>query len=53
MIKGLNDDDRREIVKYRLEKSLRTYNEAVGSIANGYVETAANRLYSYPAAISK
>ena len=45
MIKGLNDDDRREIVKYRLEKSLRTYNESVGSIANGYVETAANRLY--------
>ena len=45
MIKGLNDEDRREIVKYRLDKSLRTYNEAVGSIANGYVETAANRLY--------
>ena len=45
MIKGLNDEDRREIVKYRLEKSLRTYNEAVGSIANGYVDTAANRLY--------
>ena len=45
MIKGLTDEDRREIVKYRLEKSLRTYNEAVGSIANGYVETAANRLY--------
>ena len=45
MIKGLNEEDRREIVKYRLEKSLRTYNEAVGSIANGYVETAANRLY--------
>ena len=45
MIKGLNDEDRREIVKYRLEKSLRTYDEAVGSIANGYVETAANRLY--------
>ena len=45
MIKGLNDEDRREIVKYRLEKSLRTYNEAVGSIANGYVETSANRLY--------
>lgn len=53
MIKGLNDEDRREIVKYRLEKSLRTYNEAVGSIANGYVETASNRLYSFPAAISK
>ena len=53
MIKGLNDEDRREIVKYMLEKSLRTYKEAVGSIANGYVETAANRLYSFPAAISK
>ena len=45
MIKGLKDEDRREIVKYRLEKSLRTYYEAVGSIYNGYVETAANRLY--------
>ena len=45
MIKGLKDKDRREIVKYRLEKSLRTYYEAVGSISNGYVETAANRLY--------
>ena len=45
MIKGLKDEDRREIVKYRLEKSLRTYYEAVGSISNGYVETAANRLY--------
>ena len=37
MIKGLKDEDRREIVKYRLEKSLRTYYEAVGSISNGYV----------------
>lgn len=45
MIRGLKDEDRREIVKYRLEKSLRTYYEAVGSISNGYVETAANRLY--------
>ena len=45
MFKGLKDEDRREIVKYRLEKSLRTYYEAVGSISNGYVETAANRLY--------
>lgn len=45
MIKGLKDEDRREIVKYRLEKSLRTYYEAVGSISNGYIETAANRLY--------
>lgn len=46
MIKGqLTDTDRTEIVKYRLEKAYRTYNEAVGSIKNGYVETAANRLY--------
>lgn len=46
MIKGqLTDADRTEIVKYRLEKAYRTYNEAVGSIKNGYVETAANRLY--------
>ena len=45
MIKGLKDEDRREIVKYRLEKSLRTYYEAVGSISKGYVETAASRLY--------
>ena len=46
MIKGqLTDTDRTEIVKYRLEKAYRTYNEAIGSIEDGYVETAANRLY--------
>lgn len=46
MIKGqLTDTDRTEIVKYRQEKAYRTYNEAIGSIENGYVETAANRLY--------
>ena len=46
MIKGqLTDTDRTEIVKYRIEKAYRTYQEAVGSIKNGYVETAANRLY--------
>ena len=46
MIKGqLTDTDRTEIVKYRLVKAYRTYNEAIGSIENGYVETAANRLY--------
>lgn len=46
MIKGqLTDTDRTEIVKYRLEKAYRTYNEAIGSIENCYVETAANRLY--------
>lgn len=33
MIKGqLTDTDRTEIVKYRLEKAYRTYNEAIGSI---------------------
>ena len=42
MIKGqLTDTDRTEIVKYRLEKAYRTYNEAIGSIENSYVETAA------------
>ena len=41
MIKGLlSDTDRTEIVKYRIEKAYRTYQEAVGSI-----ETASNRLY--------
>lgn len=33
MIKGLlSDTDRIEIVKYRIEKAYRTYQEAVGSI---------------------
>ena len=41
----LSDADRKEVVKYRLEKANRTYQEAIGSIKNGYVETAANRLY--------
>lgn len=37
MIKGqLTDTDRTEIVKYRLEKAYRTYNEAIGSIENSY-----------------
>lgn len=46
MLKGqLSDADRLEIVKYRLEKASRTYDEAIGSIANKYCETAANRLY--------
>ena len=46
MTKGqLSDTDRIEVVKYRLEKASRTYKEAIGSINNGYVETAANRLY--------
>ncbi len=46
MLKGLlSEEDRREIVKYRLEKANRTYKEAVGAIGNGFCETAANRLY--------
>ena len=37
MIKGqLTDTDRTEIVKYRLEKAYRTYNEAIGSIENSW-----------------
>ncbi len=41
----LSDEDRKEVVKYRIEKAIRTYTEAVGSIKSGYTETAANRLY--------
>ena len=45
MIKGLlSDTDRTEIVKYRIEKAYRTYQEAVGSIENGYVETGECKL---------
>lgn len=42
---NLTEQDRREIVRYRIEKAQRTYHEAVGSIESGFVETAANRLY--------
>ena len=31
----LSDADRKKVVKYRLEKANRTYQEAVGSIKNG------------------
>lgn len=41
----LSDEDRKEIVLYRMEKSERTYDEAVLGIDNGYVGIAANRLY--------
>ena len=41
----LSESDRKEIVKYRLEKAERAYLEAVGSIESGFVETSANRLY--------
>ncbi len=41
----LSDEDRREVVLYRLEKAERTYNEAVDIIGKGYTEIVANRLY--------
>ena len=31
----ISDADRKKVVKYRLEKANRTYQEAVGSIKNG------------------
>lgn len=41
----MSDEDRKEVVRYRLEKAGRAYTEAVGSVNSGFVETAANRLY--------
>lgn len=41
----LSDADRKEIVKYRLEKAERTYQEAMANINLGYAEIVANRLY--------
>lgn len=41
----LTDEDRKQIVVYRIEKAERTFKEAQGAIANGFAETAANRLY--------
>lgn len=41
----LSDQDRKEIVIYRIEKAERTYEEAIAGIEGGFVGTAANRLY--------
>lgn len=41
----LNDQDRREIVQYRIEKAEETYKEAMAIVKLGFVNTAANRLY--------
>ncbi len=41
----LSDEDRKEIVRYRLEKSERTYKEALKIINDDFVEIVANRLY--------
>lgn len=42
---ALSDQDRKEIVIYRLEKAERTYKEAVEIIGKGFAEIVANRLY--------
>jgi len=42
---SLNEDERKAVVAYRLEKSERAYEQAKGNLALGYVETTANRLY--------
>lgn len=42
---NLSDEDRKEVVLYRLEKAERTYKEAITNIQYGYVEIVANRLY--------
>lgn len=41
----LSDEDRKEVVLYRLEKAERTYNEAVDIVQKKYTEIVANRLY--------
>lgn len=43
--KTLSEEDRKEVVLYRLEKSQRSYEEAVTNIQHGYAEIVANRLY--------
>lgn len=42
---SLSENDRCEIVVYRIEKALQTYSEAVAGVESGFVGTAANRLY--------
>lgn len=41
----LSESDRKEIVRYRLEKAQTTYHEAVANIDMEFAATAANRLY--------
>lgn len=41
----LTDEDRKQVVFYRLEKSERAYSAALKTIQDNLVETAANRLY--------
>ena len=42
---SLSVEERRAIVEFRIEKSLRAYEEAKGVVGMKYWETAANRLY--------
>lgn len=43
----LTDEDRKQVVFYRLEKSERAYSAALKTIQDNLVETAANRLYQH------
>jgi len=42
---GLNETDRKELVKFRLEKAKETFAEIPVQIENKFYRTAANRLY--------
>ncbi|MCL2328251.1 MAG: HEPN domain-containing protein [Bacteroidetes bacterium] len=42
---GLNDRERKEIVKFRLEKANQTFAEVPVQMKNEFYRTAANRLY--------
>ena len=42
---GMTEEERRAVVEFRIEKSLRAYAEAKGVIELKYWETIANRLY--------
>ncbi len=42
---ALNDEDRREVVLYRIEKAKTTYREALATIKLNFVNAGANRLY--------
>ena len=45
IIMGLKDSERRDLVKYRLEKSYSTFAEVQVQLDNKFYRTAANRLY--------
>lgn len=41
----MNDQDKAELVKYRITKARETYNEVTILVKNGFWNTAVNRLY--------